>query len=89
VHVTYYDHALPAPIVKRRRVRNECRRMGVALPNQEETFLLDSHEAMKDCIELTDQATAKVAQPEGFTISMVRYALQSKTGIYKRKTSSS
>jgi hypothetical protein len=41
----------------------------------QETFLLDRHEAMKDCIELIDHATANAVQPEGVTISIVRHAL--------------
>ncbi len=36
VHVTFYDHVLPAPIVIGRGVRNEVRKMGVVLPNQKE-----------------------------------------------------
>ena len=54
-------------------------------PTREEKFPLDRHEAIKDCIELTDHTTAKAARPEGVTISMVRYAAMGEIGIYKRK----
>jgi len=39
-----YDHVLPGPIMKRCRVRNEDRKVRVALPNLEKTFLLDRNE---------------------------------------------
>jgi hypothetical protein len=84
-----YDHVLPNAIVKRRGVRKEFARREWLCRTRKETFLLDRHVATKDYIEPTNHATAKAAQLEGVTISMVRYPLYSKISIYKRKIASS